>query len=157
MIDETTAAAPGDGEAAPTPDRTDGPTPEPALIERPQHIRRRRNRRRIKWALIVVLVLVLLSAGLWGVQRADRTMPPAALSTRAISSLPVPGVAPALPWPATGQAAMDIPSLGYAQQSGPETPVPIASLTKMTTALLILRDHPIPPGASGPTITVTPR
>ena len=40
-------------------------------------------------------------------------------------------------------------------QSGPESPVPIASLTKMTTALVVLRDHPVPAGTSGPAITIT--
>ena len=41
-------------------------------------------------------------------------------------------------------------------QSGPESSVPIASLTKMTTAVVILRDHPLPAGSDGPGITVTP-
>ena len=71
------------------------------------------------------------------------------------SSLSVAGAAPALPWPAKGQGAISIPSLGYTQQSGPELPVPIASLTKMTTAVVVLRDHPIAAGATGPTITIT--
>ena len=48
-----------------------------------------------------------------------------------------------------------MPALGYAAQSGPETPVPIASLTKMANA----RGHPprpsAGPGAHGPTITIT--
>jgi hypothetical protein len=48
-----------------------------------------------------------------------------------------------------------IPALGYAAQSGPEQPVPIASLTKMTTAVVVLRDHPVPLGSSGPTVTIT--
>ena len=34
--------------------------------------------------------------------------------------------------------------------------MPIASLTKMTTALVVLRDHPVPVGSSGPTVTITP-
>ena len=67
-----------------------------------------------------------------------------------------PGAPPALPWPAKGQGAVVVPSLGYSAQSGPESPVPIASLTKITTAVVVLRDHPIAPGATGPTITVTP-
>ena len=61
---------------------------------------------------------------------------------------------PNLPWPATGQGAVSLPALGYAAQSGPEPPVPVASLTKMTTALVILHDHPIAAGASGPSVTV---
>ena len=71
------------------------------------------------------------------------------------AALPVPGASPSLPWPAKGQGAIAIPALGYAQQSGPESPVPIASLTKMTNALVVLRDHPVPAGASGPSITIT--
>jgi D-alanyl-D-alanine carboxypeptidase (penicillin-binding protein 5/6) len=55
-----------------------------------------------------------------------------------------------------GQGAVAVPALGYAHQSGPEAPVPIASLTKMTTAVVVLRDHPMAIGSSGPVITVTP-
>ena len=51
---------------------------------------------------------------------------------------------------------MDIPALGYAAQSGPETPAPVASLTKMATAVVVLRDHPIASGTSGPLVPVTP-
>ncbi len=51
---------------------------------------------------------------------------------------------------------MVVPSIGYSAQSGPESSVPIASLTKMTTAVVILRDHPLPDGSDGPGITVTP-
>ena len=47
-----------------------------------------------------------------------------------------------------------MPSLGYAVQSGPEGPVPVASLTKMATAVVILRDHPLTPGSSGPLVPV---
>ncbi len=50
---------------------------------------------------------------------------------------------------------MAVPSVGFTAQSGPESSVPIASLTKITTAVVILRDHPLPAGADGPVITVT--
>jgi len=65
------------------------------------------------------------------------------------------GLAPALPWAATGQSAVDIPAIGYRAQSGMEHPVPVASLTKIMTAYVVLRDHPIALGSSGPRITVT--
>jgi serine-type D-Ala-D-Ala carboxypeptidase (penicillin-binding protein 5/6) len=67
----------------------------------------------------------------------------------------LPGQAPALPWPSTGYGAVAIPSLGYAAQSGPEVPVPVASLTKMMVAVVILQDHPLAVGANGPSITIT--
>jgi serine-type D-Ala-D-Ala carboxypeptidase (penicillin-binding protein 5/6) len=38
--------------------------------------------------------------------------------------------------------------------SGPEQPVPVASLTKLMTAYVILHDHPLAPGEVGPTIVV---
>jgi hypothetical protein len=67
----------------------------------------------------------------------------------------VGGPRPLLPWPAAGQAAVSVPTLGFAAQSGPERPVPVASLTKLTTAVVVLRDHPVPVGGPGPTITIT--
>lgn len=67
----------------------------------------------------------------------------------------VGGTRPVLPWPAVGQAAVSVPALGFTARSGPEHPVPVASLTKLTTAVVVLRDHPVPVGGPGPTITVT--
>jgi D-alanyl-D-alanine carboxypeptidase (penicillin-binding protein 5/6) len=132
------------------------PSPSPpAPIERPQRARRRRNRQIIKWTSVGGAVVVLLTVGLVGAQRAMQPVPQPSLSSVVHSSATVPGTVPGLPWPPTGQAAVAVPTLGYAQQSGPETPVPIASLTKMTTAVVILRDHPMAVGASGPSITVT--
>jgi D-alanyl-D-alanine carboxypeptidase (penicillin-binding protein 5/6) len=69
------------------------------------------------------------------------------------------GVAPRpidLPWPATGQGAVDVPALGLELASRSEKPVPVASLTKLMTTYVVLHDHPLPPGGPGATITVTP-
>lgn len=40
-------------------------------------------------------------------------------------------------------------------RGGGGRPVPIASLAKIMTGYLVLRDHPLPAGGSGPAITVT--
>jgi serine-type D-Ala-D-Ala carboxypeptidase (penicillin-binding protein 5/6) len=48
-----------------------------------------------------------------------------------------------------------VPALGLVDASGAEKPVPIASLTKMMTAYIVLRDHPIGTDAPGPQVTVT--
>ena len=107
-----------------------------------------------RWLALIVVVVV--GAGSWVIaQRINHPLATPALLTALPSSLTVPGPSPALPWPAVGQGAVSIPALRYAAQSGPEAPVPIASLTKMTNALVVLRDHPLPPGASGPAITIT--
>jgi serine-type D-Ala-D-Ala carboxypeptidase (penicillin-binding protein 5/6) len=58
-------------------------------------------------------------------------------------------------WPAQGQAAFV--QTGRSQiQTGPnQHAAPIASVAKVMTAYLVLRDHPLPPGEDGPTITLT--
>ncbi len=65
------------------------------------------------------------------------------------------GTAPALPWPAQGEAALFVDGPGDAGSFGGQSPVPMASTAKMMTALLVLEDHPLALNEAGPTITVT--
>ncbi|MGD1011287.1 MAG: D-alanyl-D-alanine carboxypeptidase [Acidimicrobiales bacterium] len=65
-----------------------------------------------------------------------------------------PGTVPALPFPATGESAVFVGGVGLLAASAQQTPVPIASLTKIMTAVIVLRDHPLD-GRSGPTFTMT--
>ena len=101
--------------------------------------------------------MLAVSAGLVAAQRIDRPLPqPRVTAGRLTASLgarigpwPLRGRPPARPqWPYRRWAT--------AGQSGPEQPVPIASLTKMTAALVVLRDHPVPLGSNGPIVTITP-
>lgn len=71
------------------------------------------------------------------------------------SSVTVPGAAPALPWPTTGEAEVAVMGIGTVGSSGGEQPEPIGSLAKIMTALVVLKAHPLGPGASGPTLTIT--
>jgi D-alanyl-D-alanine carboxypeptidase (penicillin-binding protein 5/6) len=61
---------------------------------------------------------------------------------------------PSTAWPAYGQAAVQI---GQAQvHAGPnQHSAPIASVAKVMTAYVVLRDHPLELGRDGPTITLT--
>jgi serine-type D-Ala-D-Ala carboxypeptidase (penicillin-binding protein 5/6) len=65
------------------------------------------------------------------------------------------GTAPALSWPAQGEAALFVEGVGEVGSSGGQTPVPMASTAKLMTALLVLEDHPLALSEPGPTITVT--
>jgi D-alanyl-D-alanine carboxypeptidase (penicillin-binding protein 5/6) len=85
----------------------------------------------------------------------SRPLPDVRIDGAAPSSFTVAGTAPALPWPSTGQAAVSVPEAGVTVSSGPETAAPIASLTKMMTAYLVLHDHPISPSQTGPHIVMT--
>jgi len=57
-------------------------------------------------------------------------------------------------WPATASAALLIPALGV-QRTSNDRVVPIASLTKMMTAYVVLAALPLSVGATGPCLTVT--
>ncbi len=83
-----------------------------------------------------------------------------ALAPRVVQEVPAayvfPGKAPALPWPAYGQAALAFDGLGRLGTSGPvDKPVPIASVAKVLTAYQVLVDHPLSLGAAGPALTVS--
>jgi serine-type D-Ala-D-Ala carboxypeptidase (penicillin-binding protein 5/6) len=61
---------------------------------------------------------------------------------------------PSSVWPAYGQAAVRIGKSRV--QAGPnQHAAAIASVAKVMTAYLVLRDHPLRPGQDGPTITLT--
>jgi serine-type D-Ala-D-Ala carboxypeptidase (penicillin-binding protein 5/6) len=69
------------------------------------------------------------------------------------SSTPPPHAPPV--WPDHGQAAY-LESGQQKIQVGPnQHAAPIASVTKVMTAYLVLRDHPLEAGEDGPTITLT--
>jgi serine-type D-Ala-D-Ala carboxypeptidase (penicillin-binding protein 5/6) len=95
----------------------------------------------------------VLSAAL--VLQVTRPLPPLQVHLARTAAYTVPGVAPALPWPAIGEAAVAVPDAGVLVTSGPETPVPIASLTKIMTAYVVLEGHPLAPSADGPSIVMT--
>jgi len=59
-------------------------------------------------------------------------------------------------WPAQGQAALEVPGDGVLQSPNAGTPEPIASLAKVMTAYVILRDYPLAVGGTGFETTVTP-
>jgi D-alanyl-D-alanine carboxypeptidase (penicillin-binding protein 5/6) len=60
----------------------------------------------------------------------------------------------ALPWPTRGQATVDVEGIGSLGVQGDRRPVPIASVTKVMTALVVLRDHPLRGADQGPMIRV---
>jgi len=63
-------------------------------------------------------------------------------------------VLPSTVWPAQGQAAVQVGQSPV--QAGPnQHAAAIASVAKVMTAYLVLRDHPLRPGQDGPTITLT--
>jgi D-alanyl-D-alanine carboxypeptidase (penicillin-binding protein 5/6) len=111
--------------------------------------------RRIRVAGVLVVAVAIAAALAY--QLLPSSSPTAASSSglaptehRAAHGVAVPATA----WPAYGQAAVQI---GQARiQAGPnQHAAPIASVAKVMTAYLVLRDHPLGGGEDGPTITLT--
>jgi D-alanyl-D-alanine carboxypeptidase (penicillin-binding protein 5/6) len=124
---------------------------EGAARRGPRHARHRPRRRR--WPYVATALVVLVVAG--GVVQLLRPLPATTVSLRVPAHVAVAGPAPVLPWPAAGQGALAIPALGLLRSSAPEAPVPVASLTKMMTAYLVLRAHPLGAGDQGPSVTMS--
>jgi D-alanyl-D-alanine carboxypeptidase (penicillin-binding protein 5/6) len=79
-----------------------------------------------------------------------------------VKATPRSAAAPADPalsgigWPAGGDSAAEVTGSGLLLGPGAHRPVPIASVAKVMTAYVVLRDHPLSADASGPPIVVEP-
>ena len=127
------------------------PEAAPPAADEPVQLRRRGPRR----IGLRLLILVALTGAAIGVQL-SRPVPAPALRLSVAEVSRVAGLVPTLPWPAVGEAAVAVPATGEALQSGPEAPVPMASLAKVMTGDVVLRDHPLGPNFQGPTVVVSP-
>ncbi|MEU0189916.1 D-alanyl-D-alanine carboxypeptidase [Streptomyces afghaniensis] len=106
--------------------------------------------RRVKiWTPLVLLLVVV-----FGVVQSVRPLPAPTLELTAEDSYTFEGGKVDIPWPAKGQAALDVQGIGTLGSSGEQKPVPIASVAKVMTAYLILREHPLKSGEDGPKIEI---
>ncbi len=72
----------------------------------------------------------------------------------ASASISLPGQF-AVTFPQQGESAVGTDNLGVIASTPDQSPVPIASVTKIMTAYLVLQTHPLKPGENGPTLTMT--
>jgi D-alanyl-D-alanine carboxypeptidase (penicillin-binding protein 5/6) len=115
------------------------------------------RRIRIRRISVAVLLVVIAAIAALGYQLLASPSSTAASPIHVLRSEHRGALGEALPstvWPAGGQAAVQI---GHAQlQASPnQHAAAIASVAKVMTAYLVLRDHPLQPGEDGPTITLT--
>ncbi|ELS54004.1 putative D-alanyl-D-alanine carboxypeptidase [Streptomyces viridochromogenes Tue57] len=106
--------------------------------------------RRVKiWTPLVILLAIVFA-----VVQSVRPLPAPTLDLTAEDTYTFDGGKIDIPWPAQGQAALDVDGIGSFGSSGDQKPVPIASVAKVMTAYVILRDHPLKSGAEGPKIEI---
>jgi serine-type D-Ala-D-Ala carboxypeptidase (penicillin-binding protein 5/6) len=100
----------------------------------------------------LVLVLLVVGAGAFNYLR---PIPAAVATSQLAAAKVIPGTPPTLPWPSHGSAAVGAQGLGFIASSGNEEAIPAASVTKVMTALVVLKDKPLQKDQGGPTITLT--
>ncbi|MFE2158616.1 D-alanyl-D-alanine carboxypeptidase [Streptomyces lydicus] len=107
--------------------------------------------RRFKiWTPLAVLLAIIFV-----VAQSVRPLPDPTLTVGdATSSFTFEGGKLTIPWPAQGQAAIKVVGSGDLGTFGPQKPVPTASVAKIMTAYVILRDHPLKKDEGGPKIEV---
>jgi serine-type D-Ala-D-Ala carboxypeptidase (penicillin-binding protein 5/6) len=101
------------------------------------------------------VLLLLAGAALIVISPLWRPLPAPTAELVAAADELVPGPAPQLPWPSTGQAVLDVDGVGRLGQYGAPAPIPIASVAKVMTAYLVLTDRPLAIGTAGPAVPVT--
>lgn len=67
-----------------------------------------------------------------------------------------PPSASEISWPELGQAVIAVDGVGVVGESPNQAPSPIASLAKVMTAYVILKDHPLNPGEPGAEVEFQP-
>jgi D-alanyl-D-alanine carboxypeptidase (penicillin-binding protein 5/6) len=103
-----------------------------------------------------VLAALVLAAGALAAVRVLGTPPPPRLDLRLPATLAAaPGSAPAIPLPATGSFDLESTAQGRLAAVAPTTVLPIGSIAKVMTALVVLQQQPLIGDASGPTYTIT--
>lgn len=93
------------------------------------------SRRRRRPVALPVVVLALLIGGIPLLDRAPE-----------VSS------GPSITWPVQGQGAYTTSEIDLVRADGGQAPVPIASVTKVMTAYVVLQAAPLEPGEAGPTL-----
>ena len=104
-------------------------------------------------AAAAILIVALVIA--WGATALLATPPSPSVHATVATEHTVSGT-PLVLQPAFGaEEAVALQGSGTIASAGPQRPSPIASLTKVMAALVILRDHPLRRGESGPNIPIT--
>ncbi|WP_329286780.1 D-alanyl-D-alanine carboxypeptidase family protein [Streptomyces sp. NBC_00691] len=113
--------------------------------------RRRRPGLRPPVVPYLAAALLVTGAATWYTSGGEGPSSPGGASE--IEAPAAPSWSADLPWPTEGQSSAEVESLGSLGTRGEQTPVPIASITKVMTAYVILTDHPMSADEEGATVT----
>ncbi|MFB6904001.1 serine hydrolase [Streptomyces bacillaris] len=105
--------------------------------------------RRVKiWTPLVLLLLIIFA-----IVQVMRPLPEPALKLTAKPTYAFEGGDTKLSWPGQGQSAVMVDGVGSLGSEGEQKAAPIASVAKVMTAYVILKEHPLKGDEQGETIT----
>ena len=110
--------------------------------------------RKLRSRLLIAGAVTLVAAVAWVGVQLLRPVPSMTLTASVTTVRALPGVAPRPDWPGRAEAAIGLPVTGLLGGHGGSRPVPIASLAKIMTGDMVLRDRPLPAVGPGPVIAV---
>lgn len=103
--------------------------------------------------LVVSITLLILAAGAYFPAVLLAPLPTVSHEIVRTATAESEAMGPALPTEGASAVALDAGSIPVA--AGDSSPVPMAAIAKVITALVVLAEHPLQPGRSGPNIPVT--
>lgn len=103
--------------------------------------------------IIVIVILAVAVLGVLGASRFNSPIPEVSVTATA-QNIALPGELSVV-FPEQGQSAVGTDALGVMAASSDQAPIPIASVAKIMTAYIVLKEHPLQPGEGGPTLTMT--
>jgi serine-type D-Ala-D-Ala carboxypeptidase (penicillin-binding protein 5/6) len=127
-------------------------TVEPLGYRRPAPPPRRRH----LWLVPLLAALVIVALIAAALVRAEtKTTPDLVVHRTLPKAVKLPGKAFTPAWPSEGEATVAVEGVGSLGSTGGQTPVPIASVAKVMTAYLTLKQFPLAPGAAGFKVRIT--
>ncbi|WP_133161166.1 D-alanyl-D-alanine carboxypeptidase family protein [Microterricola pindariensis] len=113
-----------------------------------------RRRRLVVFSVIGVVLIALLSGLIYSVNAIAAPLPATSATLAEVPALTQP--ASPVAWPDFGRTAIGaVGTPGLLATAGDQSTGPIASITKMITALVVLDKHPLGAGEAGPDIAYT--
>lgn len=101
-----------------------------------------------KKLLLAVVAITLIFVGIQYFRAVPESQPQ-------VKDLAAPSVQPIyLPWPTYGQSALGARDYGVLETQNHQTPVPMASITKVITVMSVLKQKPLSVGYHGPNIRI---
>lgn len=123
------------------------------ILEPQQFNQVKRKRPKRRWLRTFVLFLVVFTLPAYTTYAYLSPLPSVPGTASPLPELADAGVS--IPWPAVGQAAIGAKGFGVLAETNVQESVPTASVIKIFTALMILKEKPLKSGDTGPVITVT--